>query len=86
MDYLGLFGDLRGLSGVIWGFARVISGVIRGFGAGYLGLFPPNSWKFLGNHDDNNRVGDTARVRVCGFFWSYFGVFGFHLGKSLGFL
>ena len=43
-----------------------------GFGVGYLGLFGiwrelsgvifPTSWNFLGNHDDNNRSGDTARV------------------------
>ena len=38
---------------------------------GYLGLFGiwrelsgvifPTSWNFFGNHDDNNRSGDTAR-------------------------
>ena len=76
--YLGYLGIWRGLSRAIWGF-----------GVNYLGLFGiwrelsgvifPTSWNFLGNHDNNNRLGDTARVRVCGFFWSYFGVFGFHL-------
>ena len=70
-------GIWRGLSRAIWGF-----------GVNYLGLFgiwrelsgviSPTSWNFFGNHDDNNRSGDTARVRVCVFFWSYFGVFGFN--------
>ena len=39
VGYLGLFADLRGLSGVIF----------------------PTSWNFLGDHDNNNRSGDTAR-------------------------
>ena len=53
-------GIWRGLSRAIWGF-----------GVNYLGLFGiwrelsgvifPTSWNFLGNHDDNNRSGDTAR-------------------------
>ena len=49
-DDLGLFGDL---AWVIWGYLgiwRELSGVIF-----------PTSWIFLGNHDDNNRSGDTAR-------------------------
>ena len=52
---------------------------------GLSGVIFPTSWNFLGNHDNNNRFGDNARVRVCGVFWSYFGVFGFHLGQSSGF-
>ena len=35
--YLGLFGDLRGLSGVIWGF-----------GVDYLGLFGDLAWIIWG--------------------------------------
>ena len=61
-----------GLFGAIWGFARVIWGYWL-FGVDYLGPFGdlrglsgviiifPTSWNFLGNHDDNNRSGDTAR-------------------------
>ena len=48
---LGLFGDLRGLSGVIWGF-----------GVNYLGVIFPTSWNFLGNHDDLGLFGDLAWV------------------------
>ena len=93
MNYLGLFGIWRELSGVIsptsWNFFGNHDN-LRLFGDfawiiwGYLGVWRglsgvifPTSWNFLGNHDDNNRSGDTARVRVCGVFWSYFGVFGF---------
>ena len=82
-SYLGIW---RELLRVILEFSVAYWGYL-GICAGYLGLFGGLAWiiwgyfshflDFLGDHDDNNRSGDTARVRVCGVFWSYFGVFGF---------
>ena len=58
--YLGLFGDLAGLSGVIWGF-----------GVGYQVIFLA-SLKFLGNDDNNNRFGDQiARAGFLSYFWVF---------------
>jgi hypothetical protein len=56
----GLFGDLRGLSGVIWGFGVDYLGLfgdLRGLSGG---VIFPTSWNFLGNHDDLGLFGDLA--------------------------
>ena len=53
-DYLGLFGGLFGdLAWVIWGYLGVWRELSR--------VIFPTSWNVLGNPDDNNRSGDTAR-------------------------
>ena len=65
---MGLFGDLRGLSGVIWGFGVDYLGLFGDL-RGLSGVIFPTSWNFLGNHDDLGLFGDLAWV-----IWGYLGI------------